>query len=246
MKRTDEKTAIAQRLKEMIEENGLDYLKENPFEIYSLLLDEKVASPLSIRMILLTLLAQVHLKAKELADPKAIARYIQRSCCLNKVMADFLSSIYAEVFSAENQEEWEKKAGMGFDDFCRQEWKFSWNGDSVWRCRGGSMDCFCGATAAIKIVDTQQVGNELKKMLEKNPFMASDEIFGHYQSMLCELLDSDFEEYCTAEDYYPPVVEDYAGNFDDIVNEFCKKHGMELIASDYSGELSDFEPDDRY
>ena len=246
MKRTDEKTAIAQRLKEMIEENGLDYLKENPFEIYSLLLDEKVASPLSIRMILLTLLAQVHLKAKELADPKAIARYIQRSCCLNKEMADFLSSIFAEVFSAENQEEWEKKAGMGFDDFCSQEWKFSWNGDSVWRCRGGSMDCSCSATAAIKIVDTQQVGNELKKMLEKNPFTASDESFGYYQSMLCELLDSDFDEYCTAEDYYPPVVEDYAGNFADIVNKFCKEHGMELIASEYNGELSDLEPDDRY
>lgn len=246
MKRPDEKMAIALRLKEMIEENGLDYLKENPFDIYSLLLDEKVASPLSIRMILLTLLTQVHLKAKELADPNAITRYIQRSCCLNTEMADFLSSIYAEVFSAENQKEWEKRAGMGFADFCRQVWKFSWNGDCEWSCRGGSMNCFCNATATIKIVDTQQVGNELQKMLEKNPFMASDEIFGYYQSMLGDLLDSDFEDYCTADDYYPPVVEDYVENFADFVNNFCKKHGMELIASEYSGNSSDFEPDDRY
>ena len=108
------------------------------------------------------------------------------------------------------------------------------------------MDCSCSSTAAIKIVDTQQVGNELKKMLEKNPFTASDEILDFYRSMLCDLLDADFEEYCTSDNYYPPVVEDYVGNFNDIVNKFCKKHGMELIASDYNGELSDFEPDDRY
>lgn len=243
MKRSDEKIAIAKRLKELIEENGLDYLRENPFKIYSLLLTEKVASPLFARMILLTLLTQVHLKAKDFTDPKVLGKYIQKSCCLNKGMADFLASIYAEVFSTENQEEWGKKAGMGFDDFCRQEWTLSWNGDCEWRCRGGSMDCICSATATIKIVDTQQIGNELQKMLEKNPFMASGDIFGYYQSMLCDILDSDFEEYCSSDNYYPPVVEDYGGNFADIVNKFCKKHGMDLIASDYSGNSSDFEPD---
>ena len=244
MQQTDEKTAIAKRLKKVIEENGLDYLMENSFKIYSLLLKEKVASPLSARMILLTLLAKVHLKAKELADAKELAQYIQRSCCLNKEMADFLSSIYVELFSAENQEEWKKKAGMGFDDFCRREWEFSWDGDCEWRHRGGTMDCSCSATARIKIVNPQQLGSELQQMLEKNPFIASSDIFDYYQFILCDLLDSDFEEYCTSDDYYPPVVEDYNGNFYDIVEEFCKKYGMQLIAYDYSGDIYDFNSDD--
>ena len=244
MKRTDEKTVIANRLKKLIEEKGLAYLEDNSFKIYLLLLKERIASPLTIRMILLMLLSKVHLKAKELTDPKALAQYIQRSCCLNKAMADFLSSIYTEVFSAANQEEWKKKAGMGFDDFCRREWEFTWDGDCEWGYRGGSMDCFCSATATIKVVNPQQVGNELKQMLEKNPFMASAEIFGYYQSMLCDLLDSDLEEYCAADKYYPPVVEDYGESFDYLVEDFCQKHGMKLIASDCSGDLSDFNPDD--
>ena len=108
------------------------------------------------------------------------------------------------------------------------------------------MDCFCSATATIKIVDPQKVGNELKKKLEKNPFMTSDEIFGHYQSILYDLLDSEFEEYCTADDYYPPVVEDFDVNYNHIIEGFCSKYGMELIASEYSGNSSDFDPDDRY
>lgn len=246
MKPTDEKASIAKRLKEMIEENGLDYLKENSFRVYSLLLAEKVASPLSARMILLTLLAQVHLKAKKLTDPKVLAQHIQKSCCLNKRMADFLASIYVEVFSAENQKKWEKMAGMGFDDFCRQEWKFAWNGESVWSCHGGSMDCSASASATIKVVDTQLLGKELKKILKKNPFIASNDIFDYYQLMLCDLLDTEFEEYCTFIDYYPPVVEDFKINYNHVSEGFFSKYGMKIIASDYSGELSDLMIDDRY
>ena len=64
--------------------------------------------------------------------------------------------------------------------------------------------------------------------------------------MLCDLLDTEFEEYCTFIDYYPPVVEDFKINYNHVSEGFFSKYGMKIIASDYSGELSDLMIDDRY
>ena len=64
--------------------------------------------------------------------------------------------------------------------------------------------------------------------------------------MLIELqswLDNDFEEYCTEDDYYPPVVEDY--ELDYYVKEWCEKHGFNLISCKGSGRDKGFEPKSR-
>ncbi len=54
------------------------------------------------------------------------------------------------------------------------------------------------------------------------------------------MLDNDFQVYCYAEDYYPPTAEDYAGNFEDIVKEFCQANGMRILEWDFTGENSDY------
>ena len=137
-------------------------------------------------------------------------------------------------------------AGTGLKNFCRKEWEFAWDGECEWRAGGGSVDCFCNAKATVKVVNPQQVADDLKAMLAKNPLLSEKDIFEHYQDELSALLDSDFDDYCTSDDYYEPVVEDYSGNYEDVVKEFCQKHGMELMSFECNGNSTDFEPDDEH
>ena len=246
MKQNDEKTFLADYLKKTVEQNGNDYIGDNAFEIYEHLLERKSVSQLSARMMLLALLSDVHQKSLELVTTDAISQHIEECCCLNRDMADFLASIFAEVYSEANQEKWRKKAGTGLKKFCRKEWLFAWKGESEWRAGGGSVDCFCNAKATVKVVNPQQVADDLKAMLTKNPLLSEKDIFEIYLGELCDLLDSDFDEYCTCDKYYEPVVEDYSGNYEYVVKEFCQKHGMELIEFECNGDSTDFEPDDDY
>ena len=137
-------------------------------------------------------------------------------------------------------------AGTGLKKFCRKEWEFAWDGECEWRAGGGSVDCLCNAKATVKVANPQQVADDLKAMLAKNPLLSEKDIFEHYQDELSALLDSDFNDYCTSDDYYEPVVEDYSGNYEDVVKEFCQKHGMELMSFECNGDSTDFEPDDDY
>ena len=67
------------------------------------------------------------------------------------------------------------------------------------------MDCLCNAKATVKVANPQQVADDLKAMLAKNPLLSEKDIFEHYQDELSALLDSDFNDYCTSDDYYEPV-----------------------------------------
>ena len=246
MKQNDEKTFLADYLQKTVEQKGNDYLGDNAFDIYRQLLEKKSVSSLSARMMLLALLSDVHQKSLELVTADAISQHIEDCCCLNRDMAGFLASIFAKVYSEANQEKWRKKAGAGLKKFCRKEWEFAWDGESEWKAGGGAVDCFCSAKATVKVVNPLQVADDLKALLAKNPLLSDKDIFEHYQDELSVLLDSDFDDYCTGDDYYEPVVEDYSGNYEYVVKEFCQKHGMELMSFECNGDSTDYEPDDDY
>lgn len=59
-----------------------------------------------------------------------------------------------------------------------------------------------------KIQTKCSFNKNLQKLLKKNPFMTKESIREFYEKKLKEYLDSEFEEYCTCDDYYEPVVED--------------------------------------
>ena len=50
--------------------------------------------------------------------------------------------------------------------------------------------------------------------------MTKESIYKFYEKKLIEYLDSEFEEYCTCDDYYEPVVEDFELTYD--VEHWCK------------------------
>ena len=62
-----------------------------------------------------------------------------------------------------------------------------------------------------------------------------------YVKNLKEYLDREFEEYCTCDDYYQPVVEDF--ELDYYLKDWCKKNGFKVISCEGDGDDSGFETD---
>ena len=85
---------------------------------------------------------------------------------------------------------------------------------------------------------------ELRERLEKSPFMPADDIHSYFEKKLREYLDSEFEDYCSDDDYYPPVAEDFGVDY--CLAKWCKSCGFEVVSCDGSGDTSDFEYEGRY
>lgn len=49
----------------------------------------------------------------------------------------------------------------------------------------------------------------LKQFLRRNPHVSKGEIHDLFEKQLGRCLDDEFEEYCSEDDYYQPVVEDF-------------------------------------
>lgn len=104
------------------------------------------------------------------------------------------------------------------------------------------LDCTASGSATIRVSDPGKIEADQAKLLEENPFMSAEQIFELYDKQLSEELDSDFDEYCTCDDYYPPVVEDYDENYKHFIQEFCIKYGREMLDYECEGDTSDFIP----
>ena len=70
--------------------------------------------------------------------------------------------------------------------------------------------------------------------------MEKDEIHKVFEKKLRVYLDCEFEEYCTEDDYYQPVVEDFEIEY--RVTEWSKENGFEVIACDGDGGDGGYEP----
>ena len=81
--------------------------------------------------------------------------------------------------------------------------------------------------------------SHLADILSRNPYISADSIFEILSSELDDVLNKDYKYYAEADDYYPPVGEDF--EFDYRVEEFCKKCGLEVISCEYDGSTSNYE-----
>ena len=174
-------------------------------------------------------------------DPATLSKQIQKECCFNKKMSDLLSDIVLLLHSDENEEDWKDKDVAGLERFRKEKLPVEWDGFSTWQVSGGGVDCFYNAAMLLKPTAKLVINEELTKGLKKNPFMKTDAIRKIYVKNLKAYLDREFEEYCTCDDYYQPVVEDF--ELESYVNDWCKKNGFKIISCEGEGDDSGFEPD---
>lgn len=104
------------------------------------------------------------------------------------------------------------------------------------------MDWHYEAKIVLKPTDALAADKELADLLAANPFTTPKVIHELFAKRLERYLDSDFEDYCTCEDYYQPVVEEYGCNLTSNLEHWCSKNGFEFILCDGDGYDEGYQP----
>ncbi|MBR1470976.1 MAG: hypothetical protein IJ600_04965 [Lachnospiraceae bacterium] len=231
----------ARLLKEYIWKNGFEKLSNDPYAVYEMLLENRCEAKNS-RMIMVTLMSGIHKLAKKGEDTSLIVDHIQAEHDIKKATAQKLADMYLEVFSAANQNDWKKAENKGFKEFCQGVWTVEWEGGCDWHTKhGGCYPCSAKVTLVFSIRDVSMLRKHLKTELNQNPFLSSDEIRGILFKQIGEDLDRDLEEYCNADDYYEPYLEEFTGDGTYESEKKWKSWGLEIESINGSGDI-DFVP----
>ena len=116
----------------------------------------------------------------------------------------------------------------------------TWKGESVWDAGNGTMDCHYTAQIVLTPTKRVMINDGVVKLIRKNPFVKKEEIAKYFAKELKNHLDNEFEEHCTCDDYYPPVVEDFELEY--LVKEWSKRNGFKVLSCEGDGILDDYEP----
>lgn len=240
MKKMKNNERIIEELKKLIDANGLKYLTDKPYKAYTVLVNALPDDTMMAAAILMLLSSGVWDSAILLKSWDDISKKIQNDCCFNKKMSDCLADIIVTLYSADNQSEWKNKKNSGLKDFLKQGHSFRWEGFSVWDAGNGTVDCYYDAD--IVLTPTKEAGtNEvLLKQLKKNPFMTKEAIHKLFDKELEDYLNREFEDYCTCDDYYKPVVEDF--ELGSYIESWCRENGFELVSYTGDGRDDGYEP----
>lgn len=231
---------VVNKLKLLIDKNGPDYLYKEPYLTYRELtassdIDEKLAGA-----ILLVLVRGICQDVGRYDNRERLSELIQNECCFNKEMSDRLAEIFCDLYSKDNEDAWKAMKLNGWKQFLKSDFCCKWNGFSVWNADGGSVDCHFEADFILKPAESSRADEELSHALSENPFMTQEAITECYKKRICKYLDYEFEEYCTCDDYYQPVVEDF--EIDYYVKEWCRENEFELVSCEGDGYDDGYEP----
>lgn len=231
---------IAAKLKEIIDINGPSYVTGEPYLVYKKLLDSKSADRKTAGAVMHALVSGATDAAINNADIQELSGTIQEECCLNKAMADRVAQIFSLLYSSDSKNSWKKKNKEGLRQFLSEKFSLTWKGFAVWDEGNGTVDCHY--EAKIVLMPLKDVGKdkELARLLKQNPFMTKKEIHMCFEKRLRKYLDYEFNEYCTDDDYYQPVVEDF--EIDYRVSGWSRENGFEVVSCDGDGDDAGYEP----
>lgn len=200
---------VVEFLEDYIWENGFEKLSEKPFEVYKAM-DKHGIKPRIVLLVLVTLMSKTHEMARGGCSDSELVDHMQLEHCLNKKTAKSLASMYLELFSKENKESWDDAKEAGFQEFCEEEWTVEWSGNCDWHTKhGGSYPRSAEATLIFSVRDAEKLHDHLSSELKSNPFLSPDEILRILSRQIEQNLDDDLEDYCSADDYYEPFLDDF-------------------------------------
>lgn len=121
-----------------------------------------------------------------------------------------------------------------------EDMTFMWKGEAVWDCGNGTVDCEYEATATLKATESGICGPEVRSLQIKTPAFDTTDLYVALEKSLKKKLDVEFEDYCTEDDYYQPVVEDFEA--EEHIKDWAKDRGLELVAFEGGGDDHGYEP----
>lgn len=236
--------SVIDKLKMLIENNGPDYLYTEPYLTYRELADSSDIDNKLAGAILLVLIRNVFNYYDFENNRENLSELIQNKCCFNKEMSDRLAEIFCKLYSKDNKDTWEATKLNGWKQFLNSDFCCEWYGFSVWSASGGSIDCHYEADLILKPVKSRSADGELSDALSKNPFMTREAIMEYYTEKISKYLDYEFNEYCTCDDYYQPVVEDFEMEY--YVKAWCKENKFIVVSCEGNGYDDGYEPSFRH
>ena len=243
---------MEESLRNLVNDEGIDYLSREPFEVYRYLTDEMELDKKLCRSILSVLLAGVVEETLKIQGVQSDAEGRPVLTGLSGVIEDSnqipddLAGMFLSLFSTENLAAWNVRTGEGFREFCDKEWKYKFHGEHTWHHGGGSEDCWVDIEMSFVVEESELFKELIKRNINDNPFLSVEAIYDIVSERLNELLQNDMEEYAEAETYYEPYMEDYQSNGEPVVKEFCDNYGLKLLSFECDGSESGFEPDSRW
>lgn len=234
--------SIVAGLKEIIDRNGPSYLTEEPYKVYLDLLGSGAADRKTAASILHLLASGIMASIDLSYDVEEISGTIRRECSINKRMADRLALILTSLYSGAHRKEWREKNREGLRQFLKEEFTCIWKGFAVWDAGNGTVDCHYEASIVLMPTETISEDKELAKQLKKNPYMTKEAIHDLFVKRLQDYLDHEFDYYCTCEDYYQPVVEDFGSNLEYDLPKWSKENGFEYVSFEGDGDDDGYEP----
>lgn len=136
---------VAEKLKEIIDNNGPEYLSEEPYKVYKTLVEEKAVDKKIAGALLYLLTTGVLGIVKPGEEFSSLSKAIQRECSFNKKMADQLAAILLALYSEDNEKAWKNKDLAGLESFRKEKLKVKWEGFATWSVSGGGVDCYYNA-----------------------------------------------------------------------------------------------------
>lgn len=236
MTKTNDK--IQAILKKTIADHGPKVMTDEPYSVYAALLSAKACSKKTAALILYLLASGLDFAAL-CPDEEALSAAVRKELALGKKAADSVASIMCSLYSADNEKEWQEKHLEGLSQFLGEQFVCTWSGFATWRFKGVSLDCSYDAEIVLQPTKAVQKDKELAALLAKNPFLAKDAIHDLFANRLQKHLDAEFEDYCTAEDYYEPVLEDFELEY--IVTEWGKENGFDFVECSGNGDTGDYD-----
>lgn len=233
---------IVKALKEIVDKNSPKYLTDEPYRVYEELLESGMADRKTAAA-LLHLLASGLLEAADPGyDVELLSGSIRRECSLNKRMSDRLAIILYTLYSEDNKRKWRSKEKEGLTQFLKEEFSYDWKGYAVWDEGNGTIDCHYKARIILRPTKDVFSDKELTELLTKNPFATKETICDLFTKRLQEYLDYEFEDYCTEDDYYQPVVEDFGNNLEYDLKQWSEENGFEYVSCEGDGDDGGYEP----
>lgn len=234
--------SIVAELKEIIDRNGPSFLTDEPYKVYLELLDSGAADRKTAAAILHLLASGIMASIDFSYEAEEISGTIRRECSLNKRMADRLTLIMTSLYSGAHRKEWRRKNLEGLRQFLKEEFTCTWKGFAVWDAGNGTVDCHYEAEIILAPTEEISKDRELARQLKKNPFITKEAIHDFFVMRLKEYLDYEFDDYCTCDDYYQPVAEDFGCNLEYDLPKWCKENGFEYVSFEGDGGDNGYEP----
>lgn len=232
---SSETKATVSILKNLISQKGYDYIYDNAHSVYKALLKKGIER----RIADVTLYALVSETARD--NKTNIREEVENKLFLNEEMTTVVSDMFSTLYDTKSLSKMKKEEFKGLEEFLKGEWEIKSSGEATWQYRRSTRtDYSYTYKMTIKVVDRALVEKDLKDKLRENPFLKAEDIRSYYENEIDGIICGEFEDYCTCDDYYPPVVEDFPDNIHYEMDKFLPEHGLERIDDDYAYYEGDF------